>query len=532
MALPSIKVDIEVEGGKEAVSELNRVGDAVDDVGEGVVRTSHRMDKMRGAMRMAARGAGLFAAAATAVSAGAFKMTASVTAQGDAIAKTADRLGIGVEALQELQFAAERTGVSNQTLNMALQRMTRRVSEAAQGSGEAVKAIKELGLSAESLAQMSPEQQMAVFADALEKVGNQGDKTRLAMKLFDSEGVALLNTLSGGSAALNGYAEEVRGLGGVLSEDSVRASEKFQDQLTNLQAAFGGIKNELAAELIPVFVDELLPVIMNDIIPAFKEFIPVIASVVSNFSSFIGHVANGARIVGEAFEAIKIKFMEVFGADGFIATLPERMAEIGANIMEGLKLGLLERFEAVKESIMSPFNWLKDTVKSTFGINSPSTVFKEIGGFLMKGLEIGINERAGGALAAAGSVVGNLTKVFEGSKKLSIAQAVVDGITSAVAAWRQGMQQGGPLLAAAYTAASLARTGAMIKQLKSSGTSSTSQNGAASGGQSGQTIAASASEPAQRQVSLTLIGNAFSAEQVAEAVGAATENGTLTVRGA
>ena len=53
----------------------------------------------------------------------------------NAIGKTADTIGVGVEALQELRFAAKASGVEQQTLDIALQRFTRRAGEAAQGSG-------------------------------------------------------------------------------------------------------------------------------------------------------------------------------------------------------------------------------------------------------------------------------------------------------------------------------------------------------------------------------------------------------------
>jgi hypothetical protein len=50
-----------------------------------------------------------------------------------AVGKTADKIGVGVEALQELRFAAKASGgVEQQTLDMALQRFTRRAAEAAQ----------------------------------------------------------------------------------------------------------------------------------------------------------------------------------------------------------------------------------------------------------------------------------------------------------------------------------------------------------------------------------------------------------------
>jgi hypothetical protein len=64
----------------------------------------------------------------------------------DAIGKTADKIGVGVEALQELRFAAKASGVEQQTFDMALQRFTRRAAEAAQGTGEAKDALAQLGI--------------------------------------------------------------------------------------------------------------------------------------------------------------------------------------------------------------------------------------------------------------------------------------------------------------------------------------------------------------------------------------------------
>lgn len=52
---------------------------------------------------------------------------------GDVLAKTADKVGIAAESLQEMRYAAELTGVQTSTLDMAMQRLSRRVGEAARG---------------------------------------------------------------------------------------------------------------------------------------------------------------------------------------------------------------------------------------------------------------------------------------------------------------------------------------------------------------------------------------------------------------
>lgn len=79
-------------------------------------------------------------------------------------------------------------------------------------------------------------------------------------------------------------------------------------------------------------------------------------------------------------------------------------------------------------------------------------------------------------------------KAFEIGKKAAIASAVIDGYEAAVAAWNAGMSTGGPwapLVAAAYTAASLARTGATINAIRSQQFGGGGGGGAAVGGGGG-----------------------------------------------
>jgi hypothetical protein len=64
----------------------------------------------------------------------------------DSIGKTADKLGITTSALQEYRFAASQSGVETKTLDMALQRFTRRVGEAAQEKGELKDTLKQYNI--------------------------------------------------------------------------------------------------------------------------------------------------------------------------------------------------------------------------------------------------------------------------------------------------------------------------------------------------------------------------------------------------
>ena len=171
---------------------------------------------------------------------------------GDELAKTADKLGVTTTALAGLRHAAELTGVSTGTMDMAMQRFTRRAAEAAQGTGEAKGALQELGINAEDLVKLPLDQQMSVVADSMAGVEKQSDKVRLAMKLFDSEGVALVNTLAGGSEALEKMTSEAEQLGITLSRTDTAQMEAANDALTRLKAVFTGLTNQLAIAFAPI----------------------------------------------------------------------------------------------------------------------------------------------------------------------------------------------------------------------------------------------------------------------------------------
>ena len=193
--------------------------------------------------------AGFAVAAAAAMVAVGTSMVKESLAAIDAQAKFADRIGISIQALAGLQMAAELTGVANSQLNLGLQRMTRRVAEAAQGTGEAVKALAELGLSARELNSLTVDQQFNKIAGAMNQVKGQSDRVRLAMKLFDSEGVALVNTLKLGEKGLNDIAEETKRFGNAISRVDAAKIEAVHDEFTRMGAALDGLGNEITLGL-------------------------------------------------------------------------------------------------------------------------------------------------------------------------------------------------------------------------------------------------------------------------------------------
>ena len=156
--------------------------------------------------------------------------------QADNIGKVADALGFTVEGLQEYRFAAQQTGIEQRTFDLAAQRLTRRLGEAANGFGEARDALRFLNIDLRDSEGniRSTEDVLGDVAEAFETIENPAERLRLAFKLFDSEGARLVNTLGRGREALDAYREQARDLGVVLSEDVVRRAEEVNDQLNIL----------------------------------------------------------------------------------------------------------------------------------------------------------------------------------------------------------------------------------------------------------------------------------------------------------
>jgi hypothetical protein len=105
-------------------------------------------------------------------------------------------------------------------------------------------------------------------------------------------------------------------------------------------------------------------------------------------------------------------------------------------------------------------------------------------------------------------------KLFAIGKAAAIASAIVNGYSAAVAAWDKGMKVGGPPVAAAFTAASLAKTGALISGISSQQIGSSAGGAVSAGG--GAAAGGEAAAPPRQNTTITLVGNVFSGDTVAD----------------
>lgn len=262
-------------------------------------KAERKFQKLNKAAGVAATG--MVAAYTTAFSV----MTKQTLDLGDQLAKLETRLGVSVEGMSGLKFAAEQSGVSFQTLTMGMQRMIRRVGEAANGTGEAEVALLELGLSAKKLAQLKPENQFRAIAEALSGVANANDRARLAQKLFDSEGVALLQLMEDGAAGIDAYMQRANELGVVMSHTTAKGAEEAKNALGEVKAVMYAASLESTQNMIPAITmvaNELASTIPTASNLAVKAFLNLRKEGLGVLSFLVNRYATLKLMVGEALE--------------------------------------------------------------------------------------------------------------------------------------------------------------------------------------------------------------------------------------
>ncbi|MFW5679521.1 MAG: hypothetical protein ACOC3D_04600, partial [Pseudomonadota bacterium] len=199
-------------------------------------------------------------AAVGATIAAGFGATAAVFAKvGDNLDKLSQRTGVSVESLSQLEFAADQTGSSLNDLGGALRRMNRRLGRitAGQGSSTQVNALEALGLSAERLEQLSPEQRLLAIADAVANFGDQSEAAGLAQRAFGAQVDAILPLLLQGSEGIRELMREADTLGLTVSTEDAAAAAELSDAFGELVAVVKRTVFQLGAALAPVLIDAI-----------------------------------------------------------------------------------------------------------------------------------------------------------------------------------------------------------------------------------------------------------------------------------
>lgn len=258
-------------------------------------------------------------AATVAAAAGFAAMIKNSLDTADNMSKLAQATGLSTEAISQLQYAADLSGVED--LGGRLVKFNKTIAEAAQGSKEQADAFKVMGVNLRDVDGnlKSTEQLLLETADAFAEHADGAGKTALALDLFGKSGAAIIPLMNGGAAAIREAMAEADALGLTLDQYTGKSAEAFNDNITRLQKALQGLANKAAERLAPalqVMSDKVINVVKNsDALKTAMTGLEIIfKTTVSGLAILAEAFAYVGRVVGATAAAIVLAAQGEFRA--------------------------------------------------------------------------------------------------------------------------------------------------------------------------------------------------------------------------
>jgi len=214
----------------------------------------------------------------------------------DDLAKASSRLGLTVNELQSLQFAASQTGASAEELEKGLTRFSRSISEASSGIGTGLRAFEALGITVtDAQGGLRPTSELLnEVSDRLTQIQDPADRVRIAFDLFGRSGVNLVNTLQQGSGSLKQLQADFNAVTLELTGKQAKAVEEANDLFDKLGRTFSSIGMQITATFLPTLakISEFLVI----------NFLRAINAATRSLRNFLNSIVELAREVGIEME--------------------------------------------------------------------------------------------------------------------------------------------------------------------------------------------------------------------------------------
>lgn len=224
------------------VAAMNKARASVLDTESGILSIGRSMGAM-------AAGLGLSGAAVGAL------VKSSIDAA-DNLSKMSQKVGVNIEELSGMAYAAGLADVSTESLAKSMGKLNKGMFEAAGGKGpaETFQALSISVVDATGSLRKSDEV-MFDIADRFAGMDDGARKTALAMEIFGKSGADMIPLLNGGAAGLREATAEAARFGLVLDREAGIRAEEFNDNLTRMKSKMSGVGMVLANELLPEISD-------------------------------------------------------------------------------------------------------------------------------------------------------------------------------------------------------------------------------------------------------------------------------------
>jgi len=355
----------------------------------GINDAKEKADSFGVSLETAAKvGAGAFAAVGTAivgVGAGIVKSTGDIASYGDNIDKASQKMGISAKAYQEWDAVLQHSGTSIDSLKRGMTTLSKQASEGAEE-------FEKLGISQDQLANMSQEELFGAVIEGLQKMESGTERTVTAQKLLGGSAKelgALLNTSAEDTQKMK---DRVNELGGVMSDDAVKAAARYQDSLQDMQTAFSGISRNIMSDFLPS-----MATVMDGLTEIFG----------GDSDKGIALVTQGVSGVLTNLEESIPKFMEIGSSvmaaisDAIMANFPS-IVENGTQIVINLAVGIANKIP----DLLLMAGQMMTVIIKTIASNIPRLL--EYGGSLISNFNNGIGKKIPDIIKSIGDMLSNL----------------------------------------------------------------------------------------------------------------------------
>lgn len=239
----------------------------------------------------------------------------------DALAKTADGLGITTQKLQALHHVGQLTGSTTEEINKSLARMERRLGEVARIGGAGALALEDMGVSIDDIIKLTPDKQLEALSSALVGVENQAVKASIANDIFGRSGLKMLKLMEElKDKGLTPAQRELEQLGFSMNRIDAAKVEAANDSMLRFNKAIQSVFQRLAVHLAPILEgisNEFLVMIKNSG-GADKVMGDMVDSMVSGFGLVADAVTIVVRIITKVANAVSFVFEKVSAGFEFL----------------------------------------------------------------------------------------------------------------------------------------------------------------------------------------------------------------------
>ena len=263
---------------------------------------------------------------------------------GDTIDKMSQKMGLSTDAYQEWDFVMQHCGTSIEALKPSMKTL----AMAAENGSDA---FAQLGISEEQVATMSQEELFNATIAGLQGVTDETQRTALAAELLGRGATELGPLMNMTAEETEAMRQQVHDLGGVMSNDAVKAAAAYKDSLQNMQTAISGLKNKLAGDLLPS-----VTTVMDGLTLLFSG---------GDTDEAIEMIGEGIDQLCEKLEELIPQVMEIGGqilmklAEAIIENLPT-LIDTGMEILNMVIQGIIENLPKLLEAGMQIITGLVD----------------------------------------------------------------------------------------------------------------------------------------------------------------------------